>query len=108
MSAINSTQNTFRIVHPGADIACPILQREALKKAVDRLKSDYPKEFEVVFADRVSSEEQLLEFITNFLNKGCCAGQSDVLFDQIVRKTSSSLADSVPLLNSEDIFYHQI
>jgi|GEM_PF-3091140 len=91
------------------DIQNPFKEQEALIQALERIQIDYPEEFgRYIKSKKLSSKEDILEFFTETLSEGCCAGTANALFDKIVGKQSHSLEKSVKLLQSEDVFYLQI
>jgi hypothetical protein len=108
--------NSFSYFHefgnrraPTRNIQNPVKAQDALNKALERLQKDYPEEFNrFVQSEELSSKEEIVEFFTEELSEGCCAGTANALFDKIVRKQSRSLEESYLLLQSEDVFYHQI
>jgi len=108
-AAKNPKKREYRMGYPGSPyLDDPRIHQEALKEALDHVKKDYPEEYEKFLSQKFSSETEILEFFTKMCTVGCCSGIADSLFEKIIRKDSPSLVDSVLLLDSENIFYHQI
>lgn len=80
---------------------------EALKMALERVRKNFPEEFQkLLMQKKLSNEDEILSYFKREFSKGLCSGVTDALFDKIHRKESFSLKQSASLLNIEDIFYH--
>ncbi len=87
------------------------LEQETLTKALDRIKNDFPKEYSEFTRWHIfytSSEEGIIAFFEDQLNDGCCAGTANAIFNQICCGSSTSMLESIPMIQSEDVVYGQI
>lgn len=89
----------------------PLNSKEIVIKALDRIKTDDPEEYEALLQNNAlqsSSSEDIAAHFSKKLTEGCCYGIVNALFDKITRGTSNSLKESVLFIQDVDIFYYQL
>lgn len=108
-------------VHYNKDV-----QRESMRRAIDRLRSEHPKMLKLAFltdlfihlsangwrSDEFSSqkptEDNLLEYCLKKTKRGLCAGTNDALWEMATRTKKNFSGEMLEQITSDDVCYGQL
>lgn len=79
-----------------------------LLKAIERIRRDYPTEYQIFISENCLSEQDAIHTFQQQLYQGSCLGYNNSLLENLLNKHCTTLKQSIAILKSESVFYHQL
>ncbi len=87
----------------------PADDEEALRKALERVRSDYPKPYQAILEkEKIHSDAEAFTHFKKALKGGCCHGVASAIFSRIHPQGCPTIKESAKGMTNEDVFYFQI